>query len=164
MNENNSATRNAEPTSSELRSRAAKAVWARRRRANQTGERIPACEIHHYSATDGKCVDCGKQFNYEGNAPRDIECYSGQPLHFRSRYINIAALTDSGGTISIQCWCSSSEDIYDAERKMNSWLLPDNERWHGKIMHATMFDTQTKELRHFVRVCDGLLKEIKINA
>jgi hypothetical protein len=47
------------------------------------GERIPACEIHHYSATDGKCVDCGEQFNYGGNAPRVVKFYRGWAIKAR---------------------------------------------------------------------------------
>ena len=78
---------------------------------------------------------------------------------FHPRFINLAAITDTAGTISTQCWCTSQDDIYDAERVLVKWCTPSEEKWHGKIIHATMFDHDTKELRQFTRDA-GILKEV----
>jgi hypothetical protein len=84
---------------------------------------------------------------------------------FHGRYINIAAITEDARTISTQCWCSSMEDIYKAEAVMNSWLLPDAEKWNGKVVFAAMHDSYQKTSRNFKRIVTNLtgcamLKEV----
>jgi hypothetical protein len=114
------------------------------------------CKVHPAGAFDpttGQTVYCDSPCQNAGATAEDRA-----PFH--PRYINIAALTDDARTISTQIWCSSMEDIYQAERHMNSWLLPDAEKWHGKVMTVCMFDTYQKTARNFRRVCDGLLKEV----
>lgn len=83
------------------------------------------------------------------------------PKRFRARYVNIAAITDDGRTISTQVWCASQQDIYEAEKVIVKWCLPDQEKWHGKIIFASMFDTRDKDLRTFARY-GTMLKEVDI--
>jgi hypothetical protein len=80
---------------------------------------------------------------------------------FMPRYVNMSAITDTATTISSQMWCSSQQDIYDAERTLIKWISKDEERWHGKVVFASMFDTCTKQLRTFKRDGD-MLKEVEL--
>ncbi len=78
---------------------------------------------------------------------------------FQSRFINLAAVTDDSSTISQQIWCESQTDIYEAEKIMLRWTSPDKERFNGRVIFATMFDMNSKELRKFNRE-GAMLKEV----
>jgi hypothetical protein len=93
------------------------------------------------------------------NARAEAEAYLAN--RFRPRYINLAAFTDTASTISAQCWVQSTSDLQEAEHRLLKWASPSEEKWHGRVVRAIMFDTHTKELRHFV--CDDtcLLKEAR---
>jgi hypothetical protein len=86
---------------------------------------------------------------------------AGRVVRFIPRYINMSAITDTATTISTQMWCKSQDDIYFAEHTLNKWITKDEEKWHGKVIFASMFDCCTKQLRTFKR--DGnMLKEIEL--
>jgi hypothetical protein len=81
------------------------------------------------------------------------------PDYFHARYINMAAITVDGRTISAQQWCSSMEDIYEAEDRLCNWATPKEEKWHGKLLRAVLYDTYQKTTREYKRVEAGL-KEV----
>jgi hypothetical protein len=69
---------------------------------------------------------------------------------FESRFINIAATTIDGRAISTQVWAESQDEADNAaERILVKWCTPDQERWHGKLVLATIFDMKTKQTRCF---------------
>ena len=78
---------------------------------------------------------------------------------FTPRYINLCAITDHASPISTQVWVESQDDLYEAEKVLVKWATPEQERWHGRIVRAAMFDPLTKQIRHFVREF-AMLREV----
>jgi hypothetical protein len=61
------------------------------------------------------------------------------------RYINIAAITDDGRSISTQIWMS---DIDEAIAILDKWITPADEKWHGRISLAMIADPLTGSIRY----------------
>jgi hypothetical protein len=79
---------------------------------------------------------------------------------FTPRYINIAAITETAGPVSTQCWCASQDDLAEADQVLLAkWITPSEEKWHGKIVAGSIYDLHTHVLRNYVRQ-DGKLVEL----
>jgi hypothetical protein len=74
------------------------------------------------------------------NKSESTESAIATALRFHQRYINLAAITTDGRTISSQAWVKDQQDVYDAEAVLVRWCLPAEEKWHGTILVAVMHD------------------------
>jgi hypothetical protein len=79
---------------------------------------------------------------------------------FHPRYMNITAITTEARPVSTQVWIETEADLHEADRVLTKWCSPLDEKWHGRIVLASVFDTFTKVQRNFIR--DGaVLRGIK---